>query len=81
MDGLKPRSNIIVLAATNRPNSLDPALRRYGRFDREILLGVPDAQGRLEILKLKTKKMKLAEDVDLDWVADNTSGFVGADLG
>lgn len=81
MDGLKPRSNLIILAATNRPNTLDPALRRFGRFDREILLGVPDAQGRLDILKLKTKRMKLAEDVDLEWLAENTNGFVGADLG
>lgn len=80
MDGIKPRANVLVLAATNRPNSLDPSLRRFGRFDREIILGVPDAEGRLEILKIKTKKMKLADDVDLNFIAENATGFVGADL-
>lgn len=80
MDGIKPRSNVLVLAATNRPNSLDPSLRRFGRFDREICLGVPDTAGRLHILQLKTRKMKMAEDVDLEWVAENTSGYVGADI-
>lgn len=80
MDGLKPRSNVLVLAATNRPNSLDPSLRRFGRFDREIILGVPDASGRLQILQLKTKKMRLAEDVDLEWLAENATGYVGSDL-
>ena len=63
MDGLKARSHVIVMGATNRPNSIDPALRRFGRFDREIDIGVPDEVGRLEVLRIHTKNMKLAEDV------------------
>jgi len=63
MDGLKSRSHVIVMGATNRPNSIDPALRRFGRFDREIDIGVPDEVGRLEVLRIHTKKMKLVEDV------------------
>ena len=65
MDGLKSRANVMVMGATNRPNSLDPALRRIGRFDREIDISIPDEAGRLEILGIKTKSMKLAPDVDL----------------
>ncbi len=65
MDGLKARGQVIVMGATNRPNALDAALRRFGRFDREIDIGVPDETGRLEILRIHTKNMKLAEDVDL----------------
>lgn len=80
MDGIKPRTNVLVLAATNRPNSLDPSLRRFGRFDREICLGVPDGPGRLQILQIKTRKMKLGDDVDLNYLAENATGFVGADL-
>ncbi|CAN3375136.1 hypothetical protein DIURU_005395 [Diutina rugosa] len=80
MDGMKARSNVVVIAATNRPNSIDPALRRFGRFDREVDIGVPDAEGRLEILKIHTKNMKLADDVDLEAIASETHGFVGADL-
>ncbi|KAJ4784508.1 hypothetical protein LUZ62_035754 [Rhynchospora pubera] len=80
MDGLKSRSHVIVMGATNRPNSIDPALRRFGRFDREIDIGVPDEVGRLEVLRIHTKKMKLDEDVDLERVAKNTHGHVGADL-
>lgn len=80
MDGLKKRSQVIVIAATNRPNSIDPALRRFGRFDREIDIGVPDETGRLQILNIHTKKMKLAEDVDLPKIAASTHGFVGADI-
>ncbi|XP_055334797.1 transitional endoplasmic reticulum ATPase-like [Paramacrobiotus metropolitanus] len=80
MDGLKQRSNVIVMAATNRPNSIDPALRRFGRFDREVDIGIPDAIGRLEILRIHTKNMKLARDVDLERVAAETHGHVGADL-
>ncbi|KAM5549089.1 cell division cycle protein 48 [Rosa sericea] len=80
MDGLKSRAHVIVMAATNRPNSIDPALRRFGRFDREIDIGVPDEVGRLEVLHIHTKNMKLAEDVDLERVAKNTHGYVGADL-
>jgi len=80
MDGLKGRGHVIVIAATNRPNTLDPALRRFGRFDREIDIGVPDEVGRMEILRIHTKNMKLAEDVDLADIAKNTHGYVGADL-
>merc|ERR1719495_2506306 len=80
MDGLKQRSHVIVMAATNRPNSIDPALRRFGRFDREVDIGIPDAVGRLEILRIHTRNMKLADDVDLEQVAAETHGHVGADL-
>ena len=80
MDGLKARGQVIVMGATNRPNALDAALRRFGRFDREIDIGVPDETGRLEILRIHTKNMKLAEDVDLQKVAHDTHGYVGADL-
>ncbi|KAL6177493.1 hypothetical protein ACLB2K_049019 [Fragaria x ananassa] len=80
MDGLKSRAHVIVMAATNRPNSIDPALRRFGRFDREIDIGVPDEVGRLEVLRIHTKNMKLAEDVDLERVSKDTHGYVGADL-
>jgi len=81
MDGLKQRSQVIVMAATNRPNSIDPALRRFGRFDREVDIGIPDTTGRLEILQIHTKKMKLHDDVRLDELAQDTHGFVGADIG
>ncbi|CUM46619.1 Cell division control protein 48 [Debaryomyces fabryi] len=80
MDGMKARSNTVVIAATNRPNSIDPALRRFGRFDREVDIGVPDAAGRLEILRIHTKNMKLNDDVDLEAIASETHGFVGADI-
>ncbi len=80
MDGLKQRAHVIVMAATNRPNSIDSALRRFGRFDREIDIGIPDATGRLEILRIHTKNMKLAEDVDLEQIANETHGHVGSDL-
>jgi len=80
MDGLKARSHVIVMGATNRPNSIDAALRRFGRFDREIDIGVPDEVGRLEILRIHTKNMKLDPDVDLERIAKDTHGFVGADL-
>jgi len=80
MDGMKARSNVVVMAATNRPNSIDPALRRFGRFDREIDIGIPDATGRLEILRIHTKNMKLDDDVDLEQLASETHGFVGADM-
>lgn len=80
MDGLKGRGQVVVIAATNRPNAIDPALRRFGRFDREIDLGVPDEVGRMEILRIHTKNMKLGEDVDLAEIAKSTHGFVGADL-
>ena len=80
MDGLKSRGKVIVIAATNMPNSLDPALRRPGRFDREIELGVPSKDGRLEILKIHTRNMPLAKNVNLKEMAKVTHGFVGADL-
>src|SRR5271170_2513703 len=66
MDGMKQRSHVIVIAATNRPNSIDGALRRFGRFDREVDIGIPDPTGRLEIIRIHTKNMKLADDVDLE---------------
>jgi len=80
MDGLETRGDVIVIGATNRPSALDPALRRPGRFDREIEIGVPDRQGRYEILLVHTRNMPLADDVDLHKVAEITHGFVGADL-
>ena len=80
MDGLEARGDVIVIGATNRPDAIDPALRRPGRFDREIEIGVPDREGRREILEIHTRNMPLADDVDLDQLADLTVGFVGADL-
>ena len=80
MDGLKARGQVIVIAATNLPNALDPALRRPGRFDREIVIPIPDRHGRLEILEIHSRGMPLARDVDLPRLADITHGFVGADL-
>jgi transitional endoplasmic reticulum ATPase len=80
MDGLESRGNVMVIAATNIPNTLDPALRRPGRFDREIAIGVPDRDGRREILEIHTRGMPLAGDVELDRLAAITHGFVGADL-
>jgi transitional endoplasmic reticulum ATPase len=80
MDGLEARGKVIVIAATNRPNAIDPALRRPGRFDREIEIKVPDKKGRLEILQIHTRHMPLAQDVDLEKLASVTHGFVGADL-
>ena len=80
MDGIEPRQNLVVIAATNRPEALDEALRRPGRFDREIVVGVPDQPGRREILGIHTRGMPLAADVDLDELARRTFGFVGADL-
>ncbi|RZC75480.1 hypothetical protein C5167_050972 [Papaver somniferum] len=80
MDGLKSRAHVIVMGATNRPNSIDPALRRFGRFDREIDIGVPDEVGRLEVLRIHTKNMKLSEDVELERISKDTHGYVGADL-
>ncbi len=80
MDGMKSRGKVIVLAATNMPNSLDIALRRPGRFDREIEIGVPDKEGRLDILKIHSRNMPLAKNVNLKDIARVTHGFVGADL-
>jgi transitional endoplasmic reticulum ATPase len=80
MDGLKARGKVVVIGATNRINAIDPALRRPGRFDREIELGVPDRDGRLDILQIHTRGMPLEKDVNLERLADITHGFVGADL-
>jgi transitional endoplasmic reticulum ATPase len=80
MDGLEARGKVIVIAATNRPNAIDPALRRPGRFDREIEIKVPDKRGRLEILQIHARNMPLDTDVDQDKIAGVTHGFVGADL-
>jgi len=80
MDGIEPRQNLVVIAATNRPEAIDEALRRPGRFDREIIIGVPDDHGRREILGIHTRGMPLADGVDLDELARRTYGFVGADL-
>jgi transitional endoplasmic reticulum ATPase len=80
MDGLAKRQNLIVIAATNLPNVLDPALRRPGRFDREIAIPIPDRNGRLEILEIHSRGMPLAQDVDVAHLAEITHGFVGADL-
>ena len=80
MDGIEPRQNLVVIAATNRPEAIDEALRRPGRFDREIVVGVPDQNGRREILGIHTRGMPLAEGVNLDDLAKRTYGFVGADL-
>jgi len=80
MDGLKARGSVVVIGATNRPDSIDPALRRGGRFDREISIGVPDRNGRLQILKIHTRNMPLTKDVNLEKYADMAHGFVGADL-
>ena len=80
MDGLKARGKVVVIGATNRINAIDPALRRPGRFDREIEIGVPDRDGRLDILQIHTRGMPLEKDVNLERLADITHGFVGADL-
>jgi transitional endoplasmic reticulum ATPase len=80
MDGLEERNEVVVIGATNRVDALDPALRRGGRFDREIEVGVPDKEGRTEILQVHTRGMPLAEGIDIEQYAENTHGFVGADI-
>ena len=80
MDGMSPRRGVVVIAATNRPNALDPALRRAGRFDREIAIPIPDRIGRRDILAVHTRGMPLDDSTDLDRLANTTHGFVGADL-
>ncbi|MBI3842581.1 MAG: CDC48 family AAA ATPase [Thaumarchaeota archaeon] len=80
MDGMKSRGKVVVIAATNRPDSLDPAIRRPGRFDREIEIGIPDETGRKEVLDIHTRGMPLDEKVNLEQMAKVTHGFVGADL-
>ncbi|MFL6459448.1 MAG: CDC48 family AAA ATPase [Nitrososphaeraceae archaeon] len=80
MDGIEARGKLVVIGATNRPNAVDPALRRPGRFDREIEIGIPDEEGRFDILQIHTRGMPLTEDVNLESIAKVTHGFVGADL-
>jgi transitional endoplasmic reticulum ATPase len=80
MDGLEDLKSVIVIGATNRPDMLDPALLRPGRFDKILLVNAPDEKGRLEILKIHTKNMPLAKDVDLNEIARETIGYTGADL-
>jgi len=80
MDGLSPSDKVVVIGATNRPNAVDPALRRPGRFDREIEIPAPDAPARLEILRVHTRRLPLASDVNMEEIAELTNGFVGADL-
>jgi cell division protease FtsH len=80
MDGFDPRKGVIILGSTNRPEILDPALLRAGRFDRQVVVGRPDLQGRLQILRLHAKKVRLAADVDLHIIAARTPGMVGSDL-
>ena len=80
MDGMKSRGKVIVIAATNRPDSIDPALRRPGRFDREIEIGIPDDEGRFDILSIHTRGMPIDKKVDLKQISKTTHGFVGADL-
>ncbi|MBC8517199.1 MAG: CDC48 family AAA ATPase [Nitrosopumilus sp.] len=80
MDGMKSRGKVVVIAATNRPDSIDPALRRPGRFDREIEIGIPDDEGRFDILSIHTRGMPIDENVDLKQISKTTHGFVGADL-
>ena len=80
MDGMKSRGKVVVIAATNRPDSIDPALRRPGRFDREIEIGIPDTEGRFDILSIHTRGMPIDEKVDLKQISKTTHGFVGADL-
>ncbi|KAF9042550.1 AAA ATPase, partial [Hymenopellis radicata] len=80
INGLKTCSDVVVMTPTNRSNSIDPALRRFGRFDCEVDIGIPDPTGRLEILRIHTKNMKLADDVDLEQIAADTHGYVGSDV-
>jgi len=80
LDGIQGRDNVVVIGATNRQDAIDPALRRPGRFDREIEIGVPDKNGRAEIIEIHTRGMPISDDFDVDWLLDNTHGFVGADI-
>ncbi len=80
LDGMQGRDNVVVIGATNRRDAIDPALRRPGRFDRELEIGVPDKNGREEILNIHTRGMPISDDFDMDWLLDNSYGFVGADI-
>ena len=80
MDGMQGRDNVVVICATNQPDAIDQALRRPGRFDRELEIGVPDKNGRREIVNIHTRGMPIADDFDMEWILDNSYGFVGADI-
>ena len=80
MDGMQGRDNVVVIGATNRPDAIDQALRRPGRFDRELEIGVPDKNGRREIVNIHTRGMPIADDFDMEWILENSYGFVGADI-
>tara|TARA_B100000700_G_scaffold291216_1_gene350021 strand:+ start:5534 stop:7759 length:2226 start_codon:yes stop_codon:yes gene_type:complete len=80
LDGMQGRDNVVVIGATNRRDAIDPALRRPGRFDRELEIGVPDKNGRKEIIDIHTRGMPISDDFDIDWLLDNSYGFVGADI-
>ena len=80
LDGMQGRDNVIVIGATNRPDAIDPALRRGGRFDRELEIGVPDKNGRSEIIGIHTRGMPISDDFEIEWLLENTHGFVGADI-
>ena len=80
LDGMQGRDNVVVIGATNRRDAIDPALRRPGRFDRELEIGVPDKNGRAEIIGIHTRDMPISDDFDIDWLLENTYGFVGADI-
>ncbi|MEE3269549.1 MAG: CDC48 family AAA ATPase [Candidatus Thermoplasmatota archaeon] len=80
LDGMQGRDNVVVIGATNRRDAIDPALRRPGRFDRELEIGVPDKNGRKEIIDIHTRGMPISDDFDMDWLLDNSYGFVGADI-
>ncbi|DAC66167.1 TPA: CDC48 family AAA ATPase, partial [Candidatus Thalassarchaeaceae archaeon] len=80
LDGMQGRENVVVIGATNRRDAIDPALRRPGRFDRELEIGVPDKNGREEIINIHTRGMPISDDFDIDWLLDNSYGFVGADI-
>ena len=80
LDGMEGRDNVVVIGATNRRDAIDPALRRPGRFDRELEIGVPDKNGREEIINIHTRGMPISDDFDIDWLLDNSYGFVGADI-
>jgi len=80
MDGMHGRDNVVVIGATNRPDAIDQALRRPGRFDRELEIGVPDKNGRREIVNIHTRGMPIADDFDMEWILENSYGFVGADI-
>ena len=80
LDGMQGRDNVVVIGATNRRDAIDPALRRPGRFDRELEIGVPDKNGRSEIIDIHTRGMPISDDFEMEWLLENSYGFVGADI-